>query len=530
MSHSRASEEMLSLLDEKTLSDLESDSDRAATERRFPTRPWSKALALCCRSMRPSSLPYRAARLGFELLPSFIQPLFTRERLKPEKLRSTAYLDGMRGLAALFVFFCHYSYTCFIITYGYGLENRGNGDNNNFLQLPIIRLLYSGPPMVCLFFVISGYALSLKPLKQMRTRAWGDLTGTVSSSIFRRPLRLFLPTTISTFMVFVMLRMGLYENTRKFSSDHMFLQNVQEHHPKVMLSFTAQLKDWIWQMFNFACIFSWKPFAGSTGYDVHLWTIPVEFRASMLLFLTIIALARLRPWLRLTILFGLSLFVLRNDRWEMMLFYSGMFIAELDLIRQSPSGPSGFSSRSLSFLPMPALPRKSKLARPFWFVAGIVALYLMSQPDDFSEKTPGWIWLYSLIPDWFSEKYRYWQCIGSILFIVAAARQPLLQAPFNTRVVQYFGKISYSLYLVHGPVMHVLGYLIMPLAWKITGHATRAQYISGFFLGAAINMPLIIWAADLFWRFMDAPSVKFARNLENWFLEKDPAAGKELPL
>jgi peptidoglycan/LPS O-acetylase OafA/YrhL len=518
---------MLSLLDEKTLSDLESDVDRSETERRFPSRPWSKAIALCLRSIRPSSLHSRAARVGFEVLPSFIQPLFTRERLKQDRLGPTSYLDGMRGLAALAVVACHYAYTCFIITYGFGLENQGNGANNNFLQLPIIRLLYSGPPMVCLFFVISGYALSLKPLKQMRSRAWGDLATTMSSSIFRRPLRLFISTTISTFMVFLMLRIGLYEHTRAFSTDPMYLQNVQELHPPMLESFGAQFKDWVEQMFNFACIFSWKPFAGSTAYDVHLWTIPVEFRASMMLFLAIIALARLRPWLRLTMLFAMSLFVLRNNRWDMMLFFSGMFIAELDLNRQSQSGSSGFSTRS--FLPIPSVLKKSKSVQLFWFIMGILALYLMSQPDEFSEQTPGWIWLHSLIPNWFSEKYRYWQSMGSILFVLAAARQPLLQAPFNTRIVQYLGKISYALYLMHGPVIHTVGYLIMPLAWKVTGHATRGQYMAGFFLSAAINLPLVIWAADIFWRFVDAPSVKLARQLENWVIAKEPMAAKELP-
>jgi peptidoglycan/LPS O-acetylase OafA/YrhL len=323
--------------------------------------------------------------------------------------------------------------------------------------------------------------------------------------------------------------MGLYEVTREFS-DSPYLHNIHEHHPTRLGTFNEQLRHWLLQMFNFICVFSWAPFAGSTGYDVHLWTIPVEFRASLMLFLTLIALSRLRPWLRLLFLSGITLFVLRNDRWEMLLFFSGMFIAELDLIRQSSA--ASFSLFSSIFGEAdPSKSRKYILLPAFWTLLAFLSLYLMSQPDEHSAETPGWIWLYSLIPECFSDKYRYWQSIGSIFLVLAVSRLPLLQRPFNTQIVQYFGKISYALYLVHGPVLHTIGYMILSLAWKITGAETKAQYISGFLLSALVNIPLVIWAADLFWRFIDAPSVRFARWFENVCIADDSSqmGEKQLP-
>jgi peptidoglycan/LPS O-acetylase OafA/YrhL len=526
VSQSQSSEEMLSLLDEKTLSDLESESDRAEAERLFPSRSWINPVKPYLRTIRPSSVRSLLLRAGVALLPSFLQSRVGKERAKPDKLLPTAYMDGMRGLAALFVFFCHYAYTSFVITTGYGYG--GPGENLNVLKLPIIRLLYSGPPMVCVFFVISGYALSLKPLKQMRGQSWELLYKTMSSSIFRRALRLFIPTTVSTFMVFIMLRMGVYEGTRTFSESQL-LHNIHEHHPARLETFNEQLRDWLWHMFNFVCIFSWAPFAGSTGYDVHLWTIPVEFRASMMLFLATIALSRLRPWLRLTFLSTIILFVLRNDRWEMMLFFSGMFIAELDLIRQDSSPSKPLFPSIFENSPLPVL-KKRIFGPTSWFILAALSLYLMSQPDEHSEDTPGWIWLCSLIPSWFSEKYRYWQTVGSITFMLAVTRLPILQRPFNTRIIQYFGKISYALYLVHGPVIHTIGYTIEPWAWGVTGSDSKSQHIAGFLLGALLNIPIVIWSADIFWRFVDAPSVKFARWFENACIAEEPQSwGKELP-
>ena len=505
-SHRYSLEESILLLDEKTPSDIESDVDKAEIERLSSPRPFLRSLIEKARNVEVSSWRSILVQAGIALVPSFIQSRVGLSTPKPDRLCPTSYLDGMRGLAALFVFFCHYTYTSFIITYGYGYGKEG--ENHYFLQLPIIRLIYSGPPMVCIFFVVSGYALSLKPIKQMRSESWESLFTTLNSSVFRRGMRLFVPTAISTFMVFIMLRLGFYESTREFARNRQFIRNVVEFHPHQMPTFFAQLRNWIWEMFNFVHFWGWEPFGGSTGYDVHLWTIPVEFRCSMILFLSILGLSRLRTKLRLIFLAGIALATFRADRWEMALFFCGMFLAEIDTIRGSKSANRLPTSHGWSS------PLTPQYARAFWIVLSVLALYLMSQPDQFFDKTPGWIWLSSLIPEWFTEKYRYWQCIGSVLFVASVNQSPLLQWPFNNSFVQYFGKISYAIYLMHGPVLHTIGYTIEELAWGITGTETFTQFVWGFILSSLFIIPIVVWASDLFWRTVDMPSVKFARWVE----------------
>jgi peptidoglycan/LPS O-acetylase OafA/YrhL len=511
-SHSSIAEESLLLLDEKTLSDLEADEDHEETERLFPQHSRISIIRPWLRSFRPSHIHSTILRLLWVLLPSFVQSTLSNERQKAAKLAPTAYLDGMRGLAALFVFFCHYTYTCFVITHGYGLG--ADGHNRSLLQLPIIRLLYSGPPMVCVFFVISGYALSFKPLKQMRSRSWDSLLGTMSSSVFRRGLRLFLPTAGSTFLVVIMLQMDIYEPTRALTNNRELHRNIQEFHPLPTKTLTEELYRWSQHMFTFICPFDWSPFAGSTGYDVHLWTIPVEFRASLMLFLGLIGLSRLRCHLRFIFLGGLTLFVFCKDRWELALFFSGMFIAEMDIISQ---------------ISLPKQSCSSKFRSTFWILLAIVSLYFMSQPDDFFDQTPGWRTLAYFIPHWFTEKYRFYQTIGSITLVLSVTRLPLLQTPFTWSLIQYLGKISYALYLMHGPVMHSVGYIIEGWCWDATGYDTENAYIFGFLLSMLFNVPLVIWAADVFWRFVDAPSVKFARWLESKVIVSDDDEHKVLP-
>jgi len=329
-------------------------------------------------------------------------------------------------------------------------------------------------------------------------------------------------------MIVVMLRLGWYDQTREFAQNKEYLRNHVEFHPKRLDTLYEQLCSWTWDMFQFMYIWDWRQYGGSTGYDVHLWTIPVEFRASMMLFLTIIGLARVRAWIRFVLLLGCMYFVLRSDRWEMFLFYSGMLLAEVDLVRdsshlplQSPLPTKEGRVDSMGILSQPSSPvsespsyyTRQKLMKYFWVLLGLFALYLMSQPDDFAEATPGWMYLCSLIPEWFSTKYRFWQSMGSVLFVFVASNCPTWKRPFETSVSLYFGKISYAIYLVHGPVIHVFGYAVEPWAWSITG-TEGWRYHAGFILASSLIVPATVWAADLFWRAIDTPCVKLARLVE----------------
>ncbi|KAI1500776.1 acyltransferase [Biscogniauxia marginata] len=518
-------DEKLVLVDERSMSDAESES---SSRRDFDSRFSKIAWLTAARSYRPHGLPRAPPirivllKMGIFLLPSFVQHRFTRDRRSgPEKLHPTAYLDGMRGLAALFVFFCHYSYTAFFIHEAWGHDD----GNYEVWKLPFVRLLYSGPSMVCVFFVISGYALSFKPLKQIRSRSFGGFAGTISSFVFRRPFRLFLPTMVSTFMILVLLRVGAFEGTRAFTQDPAYMHNVMEPHPPLLETTREQLRHWVWEMFNFLHIWSWENYGGSTNYDVHLWTIPVEFRCSMVLFLTLCGTARLRTWARFLCVGVFMWFVLRNDRWEMVLFLGGMAIAEMDLIQGTHEQPSPSSSAPLpppAILPLnkdsntenktsTSISRRQAL---FWTLVAVPALYLMSEPDMGTEGVPGWGYLGAHIPEWFTAKYRYWQMWGAMLFVFCAARSPWWQLVFNTAPVQYFGRISYAIYLMHGPVTHIIGYRVQRYVFAYTGTEDWEAYRAGFLLAGLVNVPLVVWAADVFWRAVDAPIVRFTRWLE----------------
>ncbi|PHH64108.1 hypothetical protein CDD81_4983 [Ophiocordyceps australis] len=514
--HTLSQEEEMGLLDERTVSDVESEVSPIDVERRHRskkiTMPKSPGLLNItwdniCRSQWRVLL----VRFFVFLTPSFLQDRHAREQICPAKLSPTAYLDGMRGLAALFVFFCHYSYQAFVIAEGWGCGET----NYHFLKLPLIRIWYQGPPAVCVFFVISGYALSYRPLKLARSRAFSDFSTTMSSMIFRRGIRLYLPTIISTFMIICLLRIGAYEWTRDFANDRTYMKNIVEPHPQRMASAYNQYRDWLIHMYKFVHVFGWERFGGSTSYDVHLWTIPVEFRCSLYLFLVLVGTARLQTRFRFLFVGGIIWFTYRQSRWELLLFFFGMLLAEWDHIRGAHLAPT---------LPHDEkqLPQSRQLyKRLFWAFLSIVGLYLLCQPDGRGEITPGWRYLTSSIPSWWKEeKYRYWQSTGAIIFVLAVGHSKRWQRFFNTPVVQYFGKISYAMYLMHGPAMHTVGYHWEKLAYRLTG-VEGYWYNAGFVLGACFCVPTVIWWADIFWRAIDIPTVKFAKWFERQCIVKD---------
>ena len=104
------------------------------------------------------------------------------------KLRNTAYLDALRGISAMIVVNHHHQ--------------------SNPSELPFLSLVTAGKSSVNVFFVISGYVLSYRLLKHMRAGDSLPLLDNFASSMFRRYIRLFLPSFVATFVAVILVRMG----------------------------------------------------------------------------------------------------------------------------------------------------------------------------------------------------------------------------------------------------------------------------------------------------------------------------------
>ncbi|KAF5553108.1 acyltransferase [Fusarium phyllophilum] len=259
--------------------------------------------------------------LGIFLLPSFItRGLVQEETLQAQSSSSpTLYLDGLRGLFSFLVFLRH-----FLLPWEEDLDTGfGQNGNTSLIKLPIVRLLYGGPT-VPIFFIVSGFVLAYKPLKLIHKKDYNALGLHTMSSVLRRPFRLFLPPLVSTFIVAISVSAGLY------TAPYQDMPGWVPRHPERLGSLWAQIGDWMrFVVVDLTHPWSWK--SPMSEYDSHLWTIPIQFRASMIVYLTLLALARARVWVRVTTLVFLCLYSLQQERWEMYLFFAGVFLAERSL-------------------------------------------------------------------------------------------------------------------------------------------------------------------------------------------------------
>lgn len=468
-------------------------------------------------------------KLGIVITPSFLQHLVGGQPPPQTKLHAIAGLDGLRGWACLLVFNFHFLFTyTWKVAVGWGFNN----DNFHLYQLPVIHVLVSGHIMVAIFFVISGYVLSYKPLRLIRSRSWEDTFVTVTSSTFRRGLRLYVPSIVGMLLVLIAVRLGTYNYSQKVLFEGHTIRGTNEQHPPIMVrSLYKQLWDWYYTVARLLDPFDWALYYNN--YNPHLWTIPVEFRSSLVLFLTILATSRVKTMVRISLVSTLVWFCMRYGRWDVVLFLSGMLMAESDLIQglwEQPSSPEDAGDkekRAWNSTPLSKNQPSFLLSRKRWIALFIFGLYLGSTPNTGYKFTPFYMWTWHVTPWTYPEPHRFPQTIGAVSIVYSINHSKDIQKLFVNRLSQYLGKISYAFYIVHGPILHSLGYSLMPNIWQITGKETNFQYCLGFFIGWSICLPISLWAGDLYWRLVDIPSVSFARWVESKVLAQSTKREKE---
>lgn len=464
------------------------------------------------------------------LLPSFISdviwPEQTTTTTAPKKLHPTSYLDGLRGIASVAVFFCHYTednHPYLVPTYGLNKDNV-----SSWIQLPFLRIVYSGRPMVHIFFVISGFVLSYKPLKAIRARDFDKCYTTLSSSAFRRPFRLFGPCIVSTFIIAVMIQ----------------LRMIYTPLPTVSKQF------WSWSDAVFHSItwpWAWD-FDLRPGYDVHLWSIPIEFAHSMLLFLTILMLARVRPLIRQSANVFLVAYSIMCGKWAALEFFAGMFLADLHI--QRASRPKYYES-------IDGTPSNDRYTKDPWLHYGmhgglmLAAIFTAGWPNFDAATTPGIGWLLYYTPSSFPPRdnltpQKFWFAMQAIVMVWCSGELDFVKQFLERPFPQYCGYISYAIYIVHGPVLNMFQARVIGITYTppkgtpgmsgyrkelldtgikgMTGIDTAFQRTLAWFLGLVFFVPLVFWAADVFWRLVDVPMIGFARKLENVCLDSEADA------
>ena len=381
------------------------------------------------------------------------------------KVRRVAYLDGLRGLAALLVVFFHSS-EAFVPAIAFGTDRGGIA--HVFYATPILNVWMQGNFMVCVFYALSGFALAYATL------ARGGAASAVSGLVRRYP-RLAIPTTCATVLAFVMLKVKVLRVAKAAALSHSaWLAGAWHFQP----SLHSAVREGAIGVFG----------SHGSGYDPPLWTMHNELRGSLIVFAVMIFAPR--RWMRVVAYAALALLTFHS---YLLGFVAGMAICELTLAYQQ---------------------RGESLSRKhLWWIApvGIVGLVLGSYPNP-SPTMPRFYdhllpHIYGSGP--FAQQIGT-QVLGAILLLVAVVASLPVQRVLETRPLQFLGRISFALYLLHFLVLGSLGTATLvvlhgPLPYGVAAFAAFVVVVGVSTAGA--------WAFTLL---VDEPATTQMKRAYKW--------------
>lgn len=287
-----------------------------------------------------------------------------------------------------------------------------------------------------------------------------------------------------------------------------------EEHPFIHDNMTYALQNFTRAYVEWANPFNFGHY--HPRYDPHTFTIPMELRGSMLLYIFLLGTAALKTKWRLSLAGVLSAYSLQLGRWDMATFMGGMALSELDIIQGlsdagglAPPATSGRASRQFG------LHRSTTGGTLIRWLTILLALYFLSYPDAGAEYTPGFIFLSDWVPRYYIplSGWMFYQSMGALLLLPCILRSPMLVRLLETKPIQYLGKVSFSLYLVHGPVLHSLGFWIMPRLFDAMGRTL------GYAIGYVILLTVTMYLTVMWHKKIDTWSVTVGRRVERALLE-----------
>lgn len=469
----------------------------------------------------PRSLHSPKATWAFRRIRSVVWPRSSGP-VAAEKLRKTAYLDGLRGVAAFLVYWHHHELWCHEPSENHIFENAfGYEGQYRFANFHGVRLLFNGGHFaVATFFVVSGYVLSVKPLSLIQAGQQDKLADNLSSALFRRWLRLYMPLAATTFLY--MLTWHAFGG--------LWIQGAEKK---------GNMRDEIWSWYSELKNFS---FVFTTGgepwfsYNFHLWSIPVEMKGSIVVYTACLALSRATRNARLWCTAGLMFYFLYvADGWYCALFAMGMFLADLDQLaaRDELPGPIARLAPYKTFI-------YHHLLAFAVYLGGVPA---QNDSLDQLRRNRGWYYLSLLKPQAVYDYKWFYLFFAAAWLVAAVPRVPRLRRLLEARFCQYLGRVSFALYLVHGPVIWTLGDRLYAAAgWPGNDAAATRAHLArwagafplpragplglevAFLLPHLVLLPVTFWCAEMVTRGIDEPAVRFAQWLHGRTLARPPPA------
>jgi len=374
------------------------------------------------------------------------------------KLNKINSVEGIRGIAATIVIFSHFCYIFFPFVH----RESENGVNSILYDLPF-GFIYSGTFAVYVFFVLSGYILSL-------------ISESYTSNLFvlsvKRYLRLGIPVFISVLIAYVFFIL--------FTVDKSNVSSWISNYGNFDYSFIGAINSGI----------IGSLFAGDSNYNFVLWTMQIEFFGSILIYIIYIQKKiNFRNIMVLMFVSVVSLYLVQVISSKLMLGLLSILVGSI-LYEKGKELRTGLS-----------------------IILFVAALYLAGVHNNSLS--------YSFISS-FLGSYTYEICnfFAGIIIVYTILFSKLLSDIFSTKLCVFLGKVSFSIYLIHLPILSVFSIYCFNLLYI----NNSLSYFLSSIITFILSMGIIFSLALYYYKFIDLFSLRASKkvsiSLDTYFSKK----------
>lgn len=372
-------------------------------------------------------------------------------------------LEGLRGFASLSVVIGHFCFVMlpFLASPFYPSGASATTQFERIAVLPPFSLAFSAEAAVCIFFVMSGYVLSTRFMREGNVEDLQRAAG-------KRYLRLAIPTGVSILGAWLLVNFEVI---------------LTQYAPEMGVA--GWVNTWYTRNDSLVQVF-WNAFVGGplfahTEYNPPIWTIQVELIGSIYLF-AMLSLFKARPIL-LVLWSAFFANIIGFGAPNALFYLCFIFGALINLIDV----------------------KSNQILANFLVLLGVIGVcYNLSPPFDFMRvvSLPD---LRPFGPDFNLNSQLFWHSIGGVLLVCGVVNSNMASFILSRRIPVFLGKISFSMYLLHMPILMSLG--LAAIWWlKTVGfeHQTSAMMAFVIYLAAVIGLSIP------FYRFVDWPATKIS--------------------
>lgn len=385
-----------------------------------------------------------------------------------------AHLEGLRGLAALIVFFHHFA----SLFYPEAISSTTQTAHTHsrlmaWLRDSPLRGLYDGSFPVCIFFVLSGYVLTVAFFRDRQLTVIYRLAAA-------RYFRLMIPAMTSILLVVVLRSCSLYR-IKEAATLNLAAQVAV---PSILFLDEITVAGVLWAGLVTTWVSIRRPWE---HMNLVLWTMAIEFIGSMVSFGTAVVVAGLRHRWIFVLLSAVCCWKFGGDFGDFFAaFLLGVMLAAI-------------SERSVTYR---------------WWPLALLGIAIIL--GGYTNEGEFYVPLRDLHP-WLAkpEAVVLSRVLAAFFVMVAVLTSRELQRALSTRPLLFLGRISFSFYLIHHPIMYSLSAFIMLKTW------VGMKYHHAMLLNFSITATVCIAAAYAMAMTVDRWAILVSRRAAKYLVADD---------